>query len=351
MKCQGAVAGSRPRSSSAQVEASTNGSRPVCPQYRLSCGSIGFAVNRASRACFAWGVRCFSAKAATAWWPRQPHAAARGAKTRPHNKSAAATLEQQDPHPPMFLYVWQGKELWEGDLVCVAGKRLRELFDKRDGEVESDEWPLPETARDKRVARKCDESPGIPGDGEDTRGCGGKEGWDGDTVSGSLFNNHCPYCSRDLTDTAAVIEHLDGMNRYRAGLHVPGNVLVACKRCNSEKRRDDSLKVLSLAGSGWESFLSHTGGGCTGLCLICKYWTSIWEDETERRVRLSENLERIRSFRRRFSELEQVFPSLAEVLPVLLTNLYSDCQAFAETEITSLLERLELVSDAGLRKS
>src|ERR1700756_5668738 len=112
----------------------------------------------------------------------------------------------------------------------------------------------------------------------------------------SRFNNHCPYCSCDLTNTASVIEHLDGMNRYRAGLHVPGNVLVACKRCNSEKRRDDSLKVLSLAGSGWESFLSYTGGGCTGLCLICKYWTSIWEDETERRVRLSENLERIRSF-------------------------------------------------------
>ncbi|MGC1912420.1 MAG: hypothetical protein WA660_11355, partial [Candidatus Acidiferrales bacterium] len=75
----------------------------------------------------------------------------------------------------------------------------------------------------------------------------------------STFNNRCPYCSRDLTETLSVIEHLDGMNRLRAGLHVPGNVLVACRRCNSEKRRDDSLKVLSLAGSGWESFLSHDG--------------------------------------------------------------------------------------------
>src|SRR5208283_359988 len=67
------------------------------------------------------------------------------------------------------------------------------------------------------------------------------------------FTNRCKYCLLNLADTAPVIEHLDGMNRYRAGLHVPGNVLVACKRCNSEKRRDDSLRVLSLAPTGWES--------------------------------------------------------------------------------------------------
>jgi hypothetical protein len=66
------------------------------------------------------------------------------------------------------------------------------------------------------------------------------------------FNSGCPYCSCNLTNAESVIEHLDGMNRYRAGLHVPGNVLVACRRCNSEKRRDDSLKILSLARTGWE---------------------------------------------------------------------------------------------------
>jgi len=64
------------------------------------------------------------------------------------------------------------------------------------------------------------------------------------------FNNRCPYCSCDLAKTTPVIEHLDGMNRYRVGLHVPGNVLVACKRCNNEKRREDSLLVPSLAKSG-----------------------------------------------------------------------------------------------------
>lgn len=159
------------------------------------------------------------------------------------------------------------------------------------------------------------------------------------------FNNRCPYCSRDLRDTASVIEHLDGMNRYRAGLHVPGNVLVACRKCNSEKRRDDSLKVLSLASFGWESFLSHDGTRCAEPCLTCRYWKSIWEDETERGLRLKENLQRIRSFRGEFSEFGKVLPSLMETLPALLTKLYSDCQTFAEMEIKSLLERFEQISD------
>jgi len=159
-----------------------------------------------------------------------------------------------------------------------------------------------------------------------------------------LFNNRCPYCSCDLAETVSVIEHLDGMNRYRAGLHVPGNVLVACRRCNSEKRRDDSLRVLSLAMSGWESFLSHEGTRCALPCPTCQYWRSIWADEAERRARLAENLERVRSFRRAFSEFEQVLPSLQETLPGLLTKLYSDCQIFAEAEIKSVLERFERIA-------
>jgi hypothetical protein len=161
-----------------------------------------------------------------------------------------------------------------------------------------------------------------------------------------LFGNRCPYCVRDLSDIECVIEHLDGMNRYRAGLHVPGNVLVACRRCNSEKRRDDSLKALSLASSGWESFLSHDGTRCPGSCLTCQYWKTVWMDETERRLRLEENLQKIRTFRQGFSEFQQILPQLTEVLPGLLTTLYSDCQTFAETEIRSLLERFEKIAES-----
>jgi len=154
------------------------------------------------------------------------------------------------------------------------------------------------------------------------------------------FGGRCPYCSCDLTDANSVIEHLDGMNRYRAGLHVPGNVLVACKRCNGEKRRDDSLKVLSLAASGWESFLSHNGTYCSAACRTCRYWESVWKDGAERELRLRENMLRIRSFRSAFVEFDQVLPSLMETQPEILTKLYSDCQTFAETEIKSILERV-----------
>ena len=49
------------------------------------------------------------------------------------------------------------------------------------------------------------------------------EGWpikvDGEEyekLAREQFGNRCPYCSCDLSITGAVIEHLDGMNRYRA---------------------------------------------------------------------------------------------------------------------------------------
>ncbi len=130
------------------------------------------------------------------------------------------------------------------------------------------------------------------------------------------------------------------MNRSRAGLHVAGNVLVACRRCNSEKRRDDSSRSLSLADSGWESFLSHDGTHCAASCLTCRYWKTVWQDEKERGLRLSQNLERIRSFRSTFPEFQRILPSVMRTLPALLTKLYADCQAFAEKEIRTLLEGL-----------
>jgi hypothetical protein len=158
------------------------------------------------------------------------------------------------------------------------------------------------------------------------------------------FDNRCPYCLRTLAAAESVIEHLDGMNRYRAGLHVSGNVLVACRRCNCEKRRDDSLKTLMLADSGWASFLSHDGARCASSCLTCQYWKRVWEDETERSTRLAENERRIRSFRCTFPEFVEVLPALKETLPQLLTKLYSDCQNFAEMEIKTLLERFDEIS-------
>ena len=155
------------------------------------------------------------------------------------------------------------------------------------------------------------------------------------------FGNRCPYCSRDLAAASTVIEHLDGMNRYRAGLHVPGNVLVACKKCNGEKRRDDSSRVLSLADSGWASFLSHDSSRCTQPCQACAYWRTIWENDEERRRRMNENFQMIQAFRGAFPEFEQARRTVIRTLPEFLTKLYADCQVFAEKEIGSLLERVQ----------
>lgn len=162
-----------------------------------------------------------------------------------------------------------------------------------------------------------------------------------ETAVRETFQNRCPYCLRELSAADSVIEHLDGMNRYRAGLHVPGNVLVACKKCNSEKRRDDSLLALSLARTGWESFLSHDGTRCNAPCQTCVYWQGVWQDERVRQQTMAENLNRIRLFRSRFEEFQAVIPVLIEAVPVALAKLYSDCQQFAETEIKTLLQKFE----------
>ena len=150
------------------------------------------------------------------------------------------------------------------------------------------------------------------------------------------FENRCPYCRIDLRTTTPVVEHLDGMNRYRVGLHVAGNVLIACRKCNSEKRRDDSLLQLLLADYGWESFLSHDGN-CGAQCKTCAYWKNVWPVDRERFSQLSENLERIRAFRSRFPEFETMRLSISLALPALVTKLYTDCQDFAEAEIRKLL--------------
>lgn len=170
----------------------------------------------------------------------------------------------------------------------------------------------------------------------------------GDRVR-KFFNNCCPYCNTDLHKGVPVVEHLDGMNRYRIGLHVAGNVLVSCRRCNNEKRRDDSLSQLVLAPSGWESFLSHDGR-CGDSCGTCTYWKSIWPVDSERVYLLSESAQRIRKFRKGFPELEPLREAISLALPSMVGKLYSDCQDFAEKEIASLLklftDQLELSVDS-----
>ena len=152
-----------------------------------------------------------------------------------------------------------------------------------------------------------------------------------------FFAGRCPYCRTVLAKVNVIVEHPDGMNRLRAGLHVPGNVVLACRQCNSEKRRDDSLRTLSLAETGWESFLSHDGTRCEIACRTCTYWKRIWPNETERKAELKKSVERMTAFREMYPQFGRVLPYLKQHLPHYLAVLYKDCQTFADNRIESLM--------------
>ena len=117
-------------------------------------------------------------------------------------------------------------------------------------------------------------------------------------------------------------------------------MLVACKKCNNEKRRDDQLRELKLAVSGWESFLSHDSKGCNSGCKTCLYWTSIWPDDAFRLQRLQESRIRIAEFRAQYPKAirfsQKALPSLHEELE----KIYRECQAFATSRIKGAVDKV-----------
>jgi len=154
------------------------------------------------------------------------------------------------------------------------------------------------------------------------------------------FGHRCLYCQCDLEPDRAAVEHLDGMNRFRVGLHVPGNVAVACRRCNSEKRRDDQKEMLHLAENGWESFLSHDGERCDIGCKTCAYWVSVWPAGEERHAMLQAAQVRIHQFRGPFLKYTKWSFAVRNSIRAKVETLYRSCQAFATTEIQSLTSEL-----------
>lgn len=154
----------------------------------------------------------------------------------------------------------------------------------------------------------------------------------------TTFSCHCAYCGQPLERDRAAVEHLDGMNRYRAGLHIVGNVVVSCKQCNSEKRRDDSTAKLCLAKSGWESFLSHDGTRCTETYKTCAHWRNIYPVQDERSLRLKLTRERLHQFREQFPKAEAFRVHAENELPKILETIYRDGQNYAATVISTALE-------------
>lgn len=155
---------------------------------------------------------------------------------------------------------------------------------------------------------------------------------------GEFFGSECLYCGKALELDRAAVEHLDGMNRFRAGLHIVGNVALSCVRCNREKRRDDQAKELHLASSGWESFLSHDGTRCSPKCSNCCYWRTVWPDDGLRAEYLGARRMRIRGFRERYGEAISLNDRLRPALIAHLEDVYRDCQTFATESIRKRTE-------------
>ncbi len=152
-------------------------------------------------------------------------------------------------------------------------------------------------------------------------------------VVATEFENKCCYCVQPLEKDRAAVEHLDGMNRFRLGLHVPGNVVVSCKRCNGEKRRDDQIAVLTLADTGWESFLSHDSTCCQQGCKTCGHWRLVWPNAAERVERMRMSRQKIAAFRARYPRSSYWGEKAKLQLRQMVDGLYRDCQKFAAARI------------------
>lgn len=150
------------------------------------------------------------------------------------------------------------------------------------------------------------------------------------------FGSACLYCGRPLEADKSAVEHLDGMNRFRVGLHVPGNVAISCKRCNLAKRASDQLQLLPSGTSGWEVFLSHTGIGCPAECKTCSHWKTVWPDQTERSLGLTQARQRITAFREPYRKVLELDPALSSALKAEVERLYRECQEFASKHLEKI---------------
>lgn len=152
------------------------------------------------------------------------------------------------------------------------------------------------------------------------------------------FGHQCLYCRGNLENDRAAVEHLDGMNRFRVGLHIPGNVAVACRKCNNEKRRDDQKPTLTK--TGWESFLSHDGATCESACKTCVYWKHIWPNPDLRKKSLKDGADQIQTFQGGYLRFTRWSNETRSAIQNRVETLYRTGQEFATTEIETLSSEL-----------
>ena len=102
----------------------------------------------------------------------------------------------------------------------------------------------------------------------------------------------------------------------------------------------DSQKELTLAETGWESFLAHDSTRCVSTCKTCAYWRSIWPDATERTENLKSSCQRLILFRSNYSATIEWSSKARLRLRDKLERLYRDCQDFATSQIQNAADLL-----------
>lgn len=154
------------------------------------------------------------------------------------------------------------------------------------------------------------------------------------------FGEACAFCDSMLaTDTH--VEHLVAMNRARCGLHIAGNVVLSCKRCNNAKRRDDQAITRTTGTSGWDNFLGHNGSCGPRPCSTCAYWETRVASPTARRDYLSTRSAKILTFRKDFRDIDT--RSFAKALETVYRKWQDEAESategFTQAALASIFER------------
>ena len=70
-----------------------------------------------------------------------------------------------------------------------------------------------------------------------------------------VFGNSCAYCG--INNVPLQIEHLEMFNKSQCGLHHPGNIMPACKNCNSSRDRNStwSEHLDTICSNNGENYL------------------------------------------------------------------------------------------------
>ncbi len=155
------------------------------------------------------------------------------------------------------------------------------------------------------------------------------------------FGNNCTFC-RDPLMGDIHVEHLVAMNRVRGGLHIAGNVVLSCKRCNNAKRQDDQAKTQTVGVGGWDNFLSHDGSQCKIDCTTCTYWRTRIPNLLKLVQHLNQCKSLILDFRTRFkiNEILNHTDSICNRLEALYRQWQIDADfatvAFTEYSLTEI---------------